>query len=55
MIVNFPRVTLTKFLEFMNRLKGVKKVNKSKLAKSLGYKLQLVSRRTFAKEKIKHL
>lgn len=38
MVVNFPRVTLTKFLEFMNRLKGVKKVNKSRLAKSLGYK-----------------
>ena len=35
---NFPRVTLSKFLEFMDRLKGVGKVNKSKLAKSLGYK-----------------
>jgi len=38
MTINFPRVTLSKFLEFMDRLKGIKKVNKSKLAKSLGYK-----------------
>lgn len=38
MTLNFPRVTLKKFLEFMDRLKGVEKVSKSKLAKSLGYK-----------------
>lgn len=38
MTINFPRVTLNKFLEFMDRLGGVKKVNKLKLAKSLGYK-----------------
>jgi len=36
--LNFPRVTLSKFLEFMDRLGGVEKVDKSKLAKSLGYK-----------------
>lgn len=38
MTMNFPRVTMRKFLEFMDRLKGVEKVSKSKLAKSLGYK-----------------
>jgi hypothetical protein len=38
MSVNFPRVTLRKFLKFMDRLKGVENVSKSKLAKSLGYK-----------------
>lgn len=38
MVINFPRVTLRKFLEFINRLKGIEKADKTKLAKSLGYK-----------------